>query len=275
MGRLVEQVLKESDHEIIARVDPEVEGCSTLEDELWIEADAGICFVDPVAVMEVSETVLNAGIDLVIGTTKFYMNGNTLNDEVIDRLDFAAVCSASRGVYAPNFDPTVHAYWKKIADAAPRMAQEGYFPIIFESHHTGKKDVSGTAIKIGDILLKHFPHLDGLSFDFNKAIWPNDYSDYLMLFDPVFKGEEYDVVRNQVRHAKENNQIPIVAFRAGDIPGTHRVQFYNAYTSGFIDHVAGKRINFAYGAVDALAWLQKKTTRIIFSRRFNGGIKWQ
>ena len=94
-----------------------------------------------------------------------------------------------------------------------------------EIHHTKKLDApSGTAITLADGIIKHT----------NKKSW-------------------------KLNVTNSDSQIPIIAKRIDDVPGTHTVAYNSAIDSIEIKHTAHNRSGFALGAVIAAEWLYGKT----------------
>ncbi len=263
MGKLVEQVLNERDYKVIAKVDPNENGCSTMENDSWLNASGGICFVDPSVAQDVIGRVIETGKDMVIGTTKFYINpdGSKKEDMLKSMHNIAQTCE-SRVIYASNFSVGVHTFWENIKKTAPLMAKRDYAPVIMEVHHTQKtKDVSGTAITTGNILLNAYEgKYDRLSFEIDKAIWPKEFDGTLLncISDDSIKSKDADMIKKQVDDALSQGNIPIISVRYGTIPGTHRVIFMHGESVHKYEDVVKSRKLFAEGAVDALAWLQDK-----------------
>ncbi len=220
--------------------------------------DTAIVFVSPEAGYKVTKKILEEGVNAVVGTTKFYQNPDgTLNQGMLDELGKKAKENDVKFVYAPNFSPGVNEYVAELRKEAPFYSKYGYDPVVIETHHTGKiKDVSGTAVGlIGPALLEAYSYKEGLDFDIDKAIWPAEYGekfDSSLLeapFDSNVEGTSADKIRGQVTSAKEQNKIPIVAIRYGDIPGRHRVTFIGETDTVIKDSVVTDRNIFAAGAV--------------------------
>lgn len=94
-----------------------------------------------------------------------------------------------------------------------------------EIHHTKKLDApSGTAITLAE----------GIIENTSKENWDLD-------------------------EASSENNIPIVAKRIPEVPGTHSVWYNSEVDSIEIKHTAHSRKGFALGAVVAAEWLLGKT----------------
>ena len=90
-----------------------------------------------------------------------------------------------------------------------------------EIHHTQKLDEpSGTAITLAEGIIKHTA----------KNNWV-------------------------LNVTKNNTEIPIVAKRIPDVPGTHSIEYKSNIDTIDIKHTAHSRNGFALGAVIAAEWL--------------------
>jgi dihydrodipicolinate reductase len=258
MGHLTKEVLGDKDKRIGEIIDPNYGNKEWKPDSLE-NTDIAIVFVSPDAGYEVTKRVLKKRVNAVVGTTKFYLNPDgTLNQKMLDELGEIAKENNVRFVYAQNFSPAVNKFVAELREEAPFYSKNGYRPVVIEVHHTGKiKDVSGTAVgSIGPALLEAYSDKEGLAFSINEAVWPErDYGekfDSSLLdapFDSSVKGTSADKIREQVASAEEQNKIPIVAIRYGDIPGRHRVNFIGETDTAIKDSVVTDRKIFAAGAV--------------------------
>ena len=93
-----------------------------------------------------------------------------------------------------------------------------------EIHHTKKLDApSGTAITLAEGIIKNS----------DKESWA-------------------------LNVTNSNSEIPIVAKRIDDVPGTHSVEYKSDVDTIDIKHTAHSRDGFALGAVIAAEWLVDK-----------------
>jgi 4-hydroxy-tetrahydrodipicolinate reductase len=98
-----------------------------------------------------------------------------------------------------------------------------YHPSIEETHHIHKKDTpSGTAITLANDILQHC----------------NDLSEW---------------TSNTSRNT--SGKLPVIAFREGEVVGTHKIKFHSSVDEISIKHTAFSREGFALGAVCAAEWL--------------------
>lgn len=146
----------------------------------------------------------------------------------LDKYDDAvALCTSKKGafIYASNFSLGVNIFFELNSYLAKMMKTLGQYNVTMEEiHHTKKLDApSGTAITLAEGVLEHSNH----------------------------KGWK-------LNEADENN-IPIVAKRIPEVPGTHTVSYNSDVDSIDITHTAHNREGFALGAVIAAEWIVGKT----------------
>ncbi|MGH1385487.1 4-hydroxy-tetrahydrodipicolinate reductase [Kordia sp.] len=143
-------------------------------------------------------------------------------DEVVQ------MCETEKGafIYASNFSLGVNIFFEMNAYLAKMMSQmEDYNISLEEIHHTKKLDApSGTAITLAEGIMQHTNYTD----------WKLD-------------------------KAENENEIPIVAKRIPEVPGTHEITYTSAIDTISIKHEAHNRQGFALGAVVAAEWIQEKT----------------
>lgn len=137
------------------------------------------------------------------------------------------ICKDKNGafIYASNYSLGVNLFFELNKQLAKMMAKfEEYKVSIEEIHHTQKLDApSGTAITLAEGVIEHS----------SKENWV------------------LDVTNN-------DNELPIVAKRIENVPGTHSV-FYNSIVDEIeIKHTAKNRDGFALGSIIAAEWLTNK-----------------
>lgn len=183
-------------------------------------------------------TLADVAIDFSIPSVAFKNISNCLNNNVpvvsgttgwLDKFDEAKeLCNQNNGgfIYASNFSLGVNIFFELNDYLAKMMKNLSQYEISMEEiHHTKKLDApSGTAITLAEDIIKHT----------NKTNWALDVT-------------------------KEENEIPIVAKRIPDVPGTHTVDYTSEVDTIEIKHTAHNRDGFALGAVIASEWLVGKT----------------
>lgn len=146
----------------------------------------------------------------------------------LDRYQEAVeICNDYGGAFisATNFSLGVNIFFELNAHLAKMMANlEDYKVSMEEIHHTKKLDEpSGTAITLAE----------GIIANSNKESWA-------------------------LSVTNSNNEIPIVAKRIPEVPGTHSISYESAIDTIDIKHTAHSRQGFALGAVVAAEWLVDK-----------------
>ena len=146
----------------------------------------------------------------------------------LDKFEEATdLCKKNKGgfIYASNFSLGVNIFFELNEYLAKMMGNLSQYDISMEEiHHTQKLDApSGTAISLAEDIIKHT----------NKNSWA------------------LDVTNN-------TTEIPIVAKRIPEVPGTHTVEYKSEVDTIEIKHTAHNRGGFALGAVTAAEWLVGK-----------------
>ena len=146
----------------------------------------------------------------------------------LDKFEEATdLCKKNKGgfIYASNFSLGVNIFFELNEYLAKMMGNLSQYDIYMEEiHHTQKLDSpSGTAISLAEDIIKHT----------NKNSWA------------------LDVTNN-------NTEIPIIAKRIPEVPGTHTVEYKSEVDTIEIKHTAHNRGGFALGAVTAAEWLVGK-----------------
>ena len=137
------------------------------------------------------------------------------------------LCQQKNGgfIYASNFSLGVNIFFELNEYLAKMMRNLKQYQISMEEiHHTKKLDApSGTAITLAEGIIKNS----------DKESWA------------------LTVTNN-------TTEIPIVAKRIDDVPGTHSVEYKSDVDTIDIKHTAHSRDGFALGAVIAAEWLVDK-----------------
>lgn len=182
-------------------------------------------------------SLADVAIDFSIPSSAFDNITNCFNNNVpvvsgttgwLDKYDKAvAICNKKNGgfISATNFSLGVNIFFELNEQLAKMMGQLKEYNISMEEiHHTKKLDApSGTAITLAEGIIKHT----------DKENWA------------------LDVTNNA-------DEIPIVAKRIPEVPGTHSVSYESTIDTIDIEHTAHNRQGFALGAVVAAEWLVGK-----------------
>ena len=183
-------------------------------------------------------TLADVAIDFSVPSVAFSNISNCLNNNVpvvsgttgwLDKYNEATVlCAKKNGgfIYASNFSLGVNIFFELNEYLAKMMKKLNQYQILIEEiHHTKKLDEpSGTAITLAEGIIKHT----------NKNNWA-------------------------LNVTKDNSEIPIVAKRIPNIPGTHSIEYTSEVDTLEIKHTAHNRDGFALGAVIAAEWLVGKS----------------
>jgi len=188
----------------------------------WEEADVIIDFSLPEVAFANIEKGLGAGIPVISGTTGW-----------LDRYEEATrICKEKKGafLYASNFSLGVNLFFALNVQLAQLMgARKEYRAELSETHHIHKLDApSGTAITLAEDLIKH-----------------TDYTGYSLV--------------EEGKHPENTQDVPIIAYREGEVPGTHHLTYSSEVDQVELIHTAHNRDGFALGAVIAAEWIQGKS----------------
>lgn len=138
-----------------------------------------------------------------------------------------ALCNENQGafIYASNFSLGVNLFFELNSYLAKMIGSQKQYRVSMEEiHHTQKLDApSGTAITLAEGVIN-----------------------------------ETDYTKWKLENAGDS-EIPIVAKRIADTPGTHTVSYESEVDSIEIKHTAHNREGFALGAVIAAEWIVGKT----------------
>jgi 4-hydroxy-tetrahydrodipicolinate reductase len=143
-GSLVADVARHRGHLVAVAGAAENAEQAALTSEALKEIDAVIDFTVPGVVLGHIEACVNAGKNIVVGTTGWYGELDPVRKLVEEK--------GTGLVYAPNFSIGVNLFLE-VARAAAAALQHGYSGQIFERHHVHKKDApSGTAIALQRVM---------------------------------------------------------------------------------------------------------------------------
>lgn len=228
MGKIIEEIAISRGHSIVLKVDEHNTG--TFTDAELKAADVAIEFTRPDAVIPNINRCFSCGVPVVVGTTGWYDNLPGIMEDC--RKKNATLFHAS------NFSIGVNLFFRlneKLAELMKPYTE--YEPSIEEIHHVHKLDApSGTALTLANGLMNKLDR---------KTQWK--------LFE-VPKGENPD---EQVYKVYED-ELPIIAIREGEVPGTHTITYQSEIDRIDITHEAFNRKGFALGAVVAAEWVHKK-----------------
>lgn len=151
MGRMVEKILLENHHEVVAVIDNEQDWQTKIQD--FCRAEVAIDFSMPTVVVSNMLRAFESHVPMVVGTTGWLEH----RDEV------CAQCRKFNGslVYGSNFSIGANLFMQLNKTLAQMMEnQPQYRAQLEETHHTAKKDApSGTAIKLAEDLISEASRL--------------------------------------------------------------------------------------------------------------------
>jgi 4-hydroxy-tetrahydrodipicolinate reductase len=221
MGKIIEEIAISRGHSVVLKVNSA--NSATFSDTELQQADVAIEFSRPDSVMGNIERCMNADVPVVVGTTGWYAQLENVKSAVQHRNGAL--------FYASNFSLGVNLFFKmneQLADLMKPFAE--YEPSIEEIHHIHKLDApSGTGITLADGLISHLGR---------KKNWK--------LYTE--KGPE----------TANENDVPLIAIRTGEVPGTHTVTYTSVIDRISMTHEAFNRKGFATGSVIAAEWITKR-----------------
>jgi len=223
MGKQIELILKQKKVEQIVTVDKfnKEANFSEVNQESLNNIDVAIDFSNPEGVMDNIKKYIEYKVNVVMGTTGWYDKLNEVKNMVSNNIGF---------IWSGNFSLGVNLFFKIIKESAKIMNKfsDQYDILSYELHHKEKKDSpSGTALMIGDILIKEIN---------NKE----------------------KIVTEKLDRKIEEKEIHIASVRGGYITGTHTVIFDSIADCIELKHTAKNREGFAIGAVKACEWIYNK-----------------
>jgi 4-hydroxy-tetrahydrodipicolinate reductase len=143
-GSLVAEVARERGHVVQTLRSSNNAGASGMTAETLSSIDVVIDFTTPSCALENIRACVDAGRDMVVGTTGWYADVPAIRAEVEKK--------KTGFLYGSNFSVGVNLFFELVEAARPAVARR-YHPQIFERHHATKKDApSGTAASIQKIL---------------------------------------------------------------------------------------------------------------------------
>jgi 4-hydroxy-tetrahydrodipicolinate reductase len=218
MGKAIEKIAIERGHKISFIVNSENE----IEKAEFSNTDVAIEFSKPELATKHIIHCLNNSIPIVVGTTAWHHELETIK----------TICADINGtiLYSSNFSLGVNIFFeinKKLSELLNYHPE--YKAEIEEIHHVQKLDApSGTAIEIARGIIEYNQNYDDWKCEIGKLPDVNE------------------------------NEIPIIAKRNPDVPGTHTVTYTSEIDTISMSHIAHNRKGFALGSVIAAEWIRNK-----------------
>lgn len=155
MGQTIDAVAPQMDIQVVSRIDPHHSSATRIISEESLNgAEVCIDFTSPDTVITNALAVAELGRDLVIGTTGWYEEIDSLSD---------IVKGTNIGVlYAPNFSIGIALFLKIVEQAAHLISAFDEYDVAgLELHHRSKTDrPSGTALALQALLKKALPRCE-------------------------------------------------------------------------------------------------------------------
>jgi 4-hydroxy-tetrahydrodipicolinate reductase len=228
MGKEIEKVIEDDrrqttdgrkTNEIVLKITDDNTADLTVEN--LKKCDVAIEFTQPEAAVENIYKCFEAGIPVVVGTTAW-----------LERLEeVKQKCAEKNGTlfFSPNYSIGVNIFWEVNRRLAQLMNTQPQYEVSMEEiHHTEKKDApSGTAVKTAEVMLQELK---------SKKGWSLQTTD----------------------NGQQTTEIPIIAKREPNVPGTHTVTYTSSVDYLEIKHEAKSRRGFAEGAVMAARFVVGK-----------------
>lgn len=220
MGQAVEALATERGHRITTRFDSSYPLVVGAETALK-EADVAIDFSLPDLALAHIERYCQLGVPAIVGTTGWYEEKDRVRDWV-DQYEASLL-------YAPNFSIGVALLVHTLRHLAPLLDELPEYDVALrETHHTNKRDSpSGTALLLAEVLI------EGLSRKTHK---------------------ETETQHQQI----DETALHITSMRLGSVFGEHAIVLDSLFDQITLTHSAKNRRGFAFGAVRAAEWLQKR-----------------
>jgi 4-hydroxy-tetrahydrodipicolinate reductase len=226
MGKIIEKIATDRQHEIVLKID--FDNQDELTAENLQKADVAIEFSTPASVPGNIAHCFEAGVPVVVGTTGWYNEIPTIKLQ----------CEESNNalIYASNFSVGVNIFFHVNRVLAKLMNNYPYYEVqVEEIHHIQKVDSpSGTAITLAEGII------DNLD---SKKEWVN-----------VLTTDGEDTADDTIK----DDQLLVESFRIDSVPGTHTVIYDSEVDSIEFKHTAHNRNGFALGAVMAAEWIRDK-----------------
>ena len=218
MGKAIEQICLEREHEIVTIIETSNDSLEKIR-----EADVAIEFTMPESAVKNINTCFDYNVPVVVGTTGWYES----YDEVVEKSKEKDGCLFT----ATNYSLGVNVFFKLNEYLAKLMNNFSDYSIkMDELHHTQKLDApSGTAITLAHGII-----------------------------DEVYRKDKWLSIEEGNKQLPDAFELPIHSFREDNVPGTHSIHYNSPIDSIEIKHTAHSRKGFALGAVLAAEFIKGK-----------------
>jgi 4-hydroxy-tetrahydrodipicolinate reductase len=220
MGKVIEQIALERGHTISFIVNSQNKNFTSEELKT---SDVVIEFTRPEFAVKNMHRCFEAQVPVVVGTTGWY-----------DKFEAVKKCCTEHNgtlLHATNFSLGVNIFYEINQHLAALMSHQNQYTVkVEETHHTEKLDApSGTAISIAEGIIANHQ-------EYNS----------------------WKLVTENFELSNLNLQLPVLAHRLPNVPGTHTVTYESDIDKIEITHEAKSRHGFALGAVLAAEFIADK-----------------
>lgn len=236
MGKTIDELARFRGHEIVAKIDKDSGYDQLLKHKNNL--DVAIEFTEPAAARNNLLFCAEHHIPVVCGTTGWQSHRKEVEKAFID--------NQGALFYTSNFSIGVNIYFYINRMLARLMKNHAdYSPSIEEIHHIHKKDFpSGTALTLFEDIQTEYP----------------GYHRFQPILSPQLPKPNSD-------------EISILSFREGEVPGIHEVKYRSVNDIITIKHEAINRRGFGEGAVIAAEWLRSRNGIFGMSDLLNSDLK--
>lgn len=236
MGHIIEEIALSRGHEVVCAID--VNNQDDFGSEKFRSADVAIEFTTPKTAIGNIQKCLEAKVPVVVGSTGWYSQMEDVKSAV--KQNDGSLFWASNFSIGVNIFVAMQKYVAKIMNNYPN-----YDVTLSETHHIHKLDSpSGTAITIANAITDNLDRKG--SWKETACVWQNE-------------DKSVNVSRNAEVgthfESHEDNQLEVVAFRRGEVPGIHTVVYDSDVDTITMTHSAKSRRGFALGAVVAAEFM--------------------
>lgn len=236
MGHIIEEIAVSRGHQVVCTID--INNLEDFESEAFRSADVAIEFTTPKTTRGNMAKCLAAGVPVVVGSTGWYDQLPEVKAEV-EKAN-GSLFWASNFSIGVNVFVAMQKYIAKIMNNYPQ-----YDVTLEETHHIHKLDSpSGTAITIADAITDNLDRKQ--TWKETAAVWQHE-------------DQSIDVERNAevgtTFQAHKDDELAVVAYRRGEVPGIHTVVYDSEVDTITMTHSAKSRRGFALGAVVAAEWM--------------------
>ncbi|MCX6291701.1 MAG: 4-hydroxy-tetrahydrodipicolinate reductase [Bacteroidetes bacterium] len=223
MGKAIEEIALQKNHEVVLKVDEHFAG--DILSELK-KADVAIEFTSPDAAFGNIMKCFEATVPVVCGTTGW-----------LDKMDeVVRTCKEKNQAffYSSNYSIGVNIFFELNKNLAGMMNGHQQYDEVFihEVHHVHKLDApSGTAITLADQIMERIQRL---------------------------KTRRNYSAQEKISTVKREDELAVFSSREGEVPGTHIVKYISGDDEIEIIHKAFNRRGFASGALLAAEWIVGK-----------------